>query len=210
MKKVILAAIAVMAFGFANAQNTKFGIKGGIQLSSLIGNIENETPKLGLQLGGFAEFRIAKGLFIQPEILYSTQGGKYETSAVDYLYKQELNASYLIFPIMLKYYVVDKVNLEVGPQIGFLLEANGNYKTRNGAEIFYSGNGSTKDIYKTENIGLNIGAGYDFTKNISAGIRYHFGMSNEMRYYPAHNDFEDQKQIRMRNDVVSLSVGYKF
>lgn len=209
MKKNVLVAIAVIAFGFANAQNTKFGIKGGVQLSSLIGNIENETPKLGLQLGGFAEFRVAKGLFIQPEILYSTQGGKYEQSGINYLYKQELNSSYLNIPIMLKYYVVDKLSVEAGPQIGFLLTAKGQYQIINDGEFFY-GSGTTKHIYQAQNIGLNIGAGYDFTKNISAGIRYHFGMSNEIRYYPAYIDFEDQKQIRMRNDVVSLSVGYKF
>ncbi|MFC4479572.1 outer membrane beta-barrel protein [Flavobacterium chungangensis] len=90
MKKSFFLAIAVMVFGFVNAQNTKFGIKGGVQLSSLVGNIENETPKLGIQLGGFAEFRVAKGLFIQPEILYSTQGATYEKSGVDYFYKQRI------------------------------------------------------------------------------------------------------------------------
>jgi len=198
-----------MIFGFANAQ--QFGVKGGLNVSTLMGNIENKTSKVGFQLGGFAEFKLAKGFFIQPEILYSTQGGKYEISGIDYLNKQELNTSYLIVPIMLKYYVVDKVSIEAGPQIGFLLEANGNYETRNGSEIFYSGNGRTKDVYMTENIGLNIGAGYDFTNKLTVGIRYAFGMANEVKYYTKlPNNVEDLKEIKISNDVLSFSVGYKF
>lgn len=206
MKKIILTTISVLAFSFINAQNIKFGIKGGGHLSNLKGNIENETPKFGVQLGGFAEFKITNVFFIQPEILYSTQGGKYELSGVDYLYKQELNSSYLNIPIMAKYYVVDKLILEAGPQIGFLLTAKGKFETRDGAD-FLSGNGSAKDIYQKVNVGFNIGAGYDFTENISAGIRYHSGMANEIRYYTG---ILDQRQIRLRNDVISISIGYKF
>ncbi|WP_029272291.1 porin family protein [Flavobacterium sp. KJJ] len=210
MKKNIVVALALITFGFANAQNVKFGVKGGFNLSSLKGNIENETPKFGFQLGGLAEFKLTDKFYIQPELLFSTQGGKYQQSGVDYLYKQELNSSYLNIPIMAKYYIIDKLSLEAGPQVGFLLSAKGKYEVRNGTE-FLSGSGNAKDTYQKQNIGLNIGAGYDLTKNITAGMRYHFGMSNEIRYYPSiTNVFEGERQIRMRNDVLSISVGYKF
>ncbi|MET3027604.1 porin family protein [Flavobacterium sp. UW10123] len=209
MKRIILA-LAIMTFCFLNAQNTKFGVKGGIQLSNLVGNVENETPKFGFQIGGFVEFKIAKRLFIQPEILYSTQGGKYERSSDDLVLKQELNSSYLNFPVMLKYYVIDKLSIEAGPQIGFLLDAKGKFEVRDGTEPLSYGSGSAKAVYKTENIGLNFGASYDFTKNIAAGIRYHSGMKNEIRYYPSGNFFDDPEQIRLRNNVLSISIGYKF
>lgn len=205
MKKIILTAIAIMAFGFVNAQ--KFGVKGGANLSTLIGNIENETPKFGFNLGGFVEFKIGNKFFIQPELLYSTQGGKYEQSSVDYLYKQEIKSSYLNVPVMFKYYVMEKLSVEAGPQVGFLLTAKGKYEIKNEVDFFSSGYRSVKDIYQPQNIGLNIGAGYDLTKNLSAGIRYQFGMSNEVRYYSSVGDL---KQIRMRDDVLSVSVGYKF
>ena len=32
MKKIIMTAAAVFAFGFANAQDVKFGVKGGLNL----------------------------------------------------------------------------------------------------------------------------------------------------------------------------------
>lgn len=37
MKKIILCAIAIMAFGFANAQKTRFGVKGGLNIATING-----------------------------------------------------------------------------------------------------------------------------------------------------------------------------
>jgi hypothetical protein len=37
MKKIFLIAFAVMTFGLANAQQTRFGIKGGLNLTSFAG-----------------------------------------------------------------------------------------------------------------------------------------------------------------------------
>jgi hypothetical protein len=50
---------------------------------------------------------------------------------------------------------------------------------------------------------LNLGAGYDFTEKLSAGLRYNFGLSNIAKT-------EDGDNIEIKNGVFSLSVGYKF
>ena len=34
MKKIIMTAIAVMAFTFSNAQETRFGVKGGLNIAT--------------------------------------------------------------------------------------------------------------------------------------------------------------------------------
>ncbi|WP_394773241.1 hypothetical protein [Flavobacterium sp.] len=46
MKKIILSAIAVMAFGFTNAQSTRFGVKGGLNLSNIVGGDVDGTKSL--------------------------------------------------------------------------------------------------------------------------------------------------------------------
>jgi opacity protein-like surface antigen len=200
MKKVILAAIAVMAFGFANAQDVKFGLKGGINLSSFSGDIEDASSKVGFQVGGFAEFKLTDKFSIQPELLYSTQGAKFEESEVNYFSKETIKTNYLNVPVMAKYYVANKFSVEAGPQIGFLLSAK--YKWE---EVDYgektSGTDDAKDDIKSVSFGLNVGAGYDFTENVSVGVRYNFGLSNI-------SDFDSDAKIH--NNVVSLSVGYKF
>ena len=77
MKRIILAAIAVMVFGFANAQKTRFGIKGGLNISTVVGGDVDDTKSLiGFHVGGLAEIHVVEKFFIQPELLYSAQGTK--------------------------------------------------------------------------------------------------------------------------------------
>jgi opacity protein-like surface antigen len=199
MKKIVLAVIAVMAFGFTNAQDIKFGVKGGINISNFTGDIDTSS-KIGFQVGGFAEFKLSEKFAIQPELLYSTQGAKYEESEVSYFYKQNTTLGYLNVPVMAKYYIVDKLSIEAGPQAGFLLSAKSKWE-ENDHGTLESGKDDIKDSLKTLSLGLNVGAGYDFTENLSAGLRYNYGLSNI-------SDSKDDGKIH--NNVVLLSIGYKF
>lgn len=200
MKKIILAAIAVMTVGFASAQDVRFGVKAGVNLSNFAGDIDNTSSRVGFQAGGFAEFKISNKFFIQPELLYSNEGSKIKESESDYLYKTKLNLSYLNIPVLAKYYIIDKLNIEAGPQIGFLLAAKSKWdETYDGEK--YSGKDDVKDAFKSVNFSLNVGAGYDFTDNISAGVRYNFGLSNIS---------DNDENLKIHNNVISLSVGYKF
>ncbi|MFC4479573.1 outer membrane beta-barrel protein [Flavobacterium chungangensis] len=99
---------------------------------------------------------------------------------------------------MTKYYVMDKLSLEAGPQIGLLLSTKGRYEGRS-FEYSFSGNGNLGDLSEVVDFGINIGAGYDFTKHISAGARYNFGLTNV---------FHGINTVHYR--VLSLSAGYKF
>ena len=51
MKKIVLSLVAIMAFGFANAQDVKFGAKLGFNFST-ISSLEGAETKLGLAIGG--------------------------------------------------------------------------------------------------------------------------------------------------------------
>jgi long-subunit fatty acid transport protein len=209
MKKIILSAVAVLTFGFTNAQEVKFGAKVALNIASLTGDVEDASSLIGFQIGGFAEFKLSKKFAFQPELMYSAQGGK-ETTSVD-LFEfgastdTETKLSYLNIPLMAKYYATPKLSFEFGPQIGFLLSAK-NDITMTGTSIFegsFSESRSVdiKDSTSSVDFGLNLGAGYDFTENISAGLRYNFGLSNT---YDGYGDDS------IKNGVFSVSVGYKF
>src|SRR5690606_33762994 len=77
MKKLLLLLLAT---GFsslsANAQ-IEYGLRGGLNMSTLQGDIENTDNYLSFHLGLSAAFKVADKLSIQPEIQYSSQGTNY-------------------------------------------------------------------------------------------------------------------------------------
>ncbi|BDU23371.1 MULTISPECIES: porin family protein [unclassified Flavobacterium] len=191
MKKIILAAIAVMAFGFTNAQETRFGIKGGVNLSTLTGEYEDDTKSLvGFTVGGFAEIKVIERLAIQPELLYSAQGARFE----DAFGKYDAKLNYLNIPVLAKFYITKQFTVEAGPQIGFLLSAKIDGE-------------DAKDFYKSADFGFNFGAGYNFTDNFSAGIRYTVGLSG---VYDNDNDDLEEYIDSSKNSNLSIYAAYKF
>lgn len=227
MKKVILAAIAVFAFGFSNAQDVKFGAKAALNIANLTGDLEDNSSLIGFQVGAFAEFKFSEKFSFQPELLYSTQGAKtsysedysqelrgqsfakavVDTSSNNYSenYSNTYKLSYLTIPLMLKYYATPKFNVEVGPQIAFLLSAKDDYSYENSEGDAESGSEDMKEFTSALDFSLNFGLGYDITENIVAGLRYNLGLLNV-----ADDDNVEEIDYTIKNNVFSVSVGYKF
>jgi len=205
MKKIILTAVAIFAFGFTNAQKAQFGIKGGMNVAnqSFSGDgAPSPSSLIGFHIGGFVDIKISDKFSIQPELLYSTQGSKFNMVVSDgnteYNTENTVKLAYINIPVMFKYYATEKFSLEAGPQIGFL--------TNSEIEVNVLGQSVTQDakeLFESIDFGLNLGAGYDITKNISAGIRYNFGLVNVAKTEAGSND-------SIKNSVFSISVGYKF
>lgn len=191
MKKIILSAIAVMAFAFTNAQQTRFGVKGGLNISTVVGgDVEDTKSLVGFHVGGFAEIKVFDKFFIQPELLYSAQGTKVDGFGGD----ADIKLNYLNIPVLAKYYIVDKFSVEAGPQLGVLLSAKAE-----GTDI--------KDGTRSVDFGFNIGAGYNFTDNFSVGLRYTIGLSPlSDKDIDDANDYYDSA----KNSNLALSLAYKF
>lgn len=193
MKKVILSAIALMAFAFSNAQETRFGIKGGLNISNVVGgDVDNTKSLVGFHVGGFAEIHVVEKFFIQPELLYSAQGTKYDGAFGS---DADFKLNYLNIPVLAKYYIIDKkFNVEAGPQLGILLSAKAE-----GEDI--------KDFTRSVDFGFNIGAGYSFTDNFSVGLRYTIGLSP---LTDEDVDNADDYYDSAKNSNLALSLAYKF
>ena len=189
MKKIILTIAAVFAFGFANAQDVKFGAKAGVNFSTYTGdNLSNVSGKVGFQVGAFAEIKLSDKFAVQPELLYSSLGAKFENPGVTLTN----TVDYIVLPVMAKYYLAEAFSLEAGPQIGFLMSA----------KLSASGNSTdVKENFNSTDFGFNLGAGYDFTENISVGVRYTLGLSNIAK---------DNGNDKIRNNNFALALAYKF
>jgi len=221
MKKVLLATVALLAFGFTNAQTARFGLKGGLNVSTLTGDIDNAEAKIGAHVGGLVEIKITNKFAIQPELLLSLQGTKNDYDQVNggnrYSTEEKINLTYLNVPVMAKFYVIPSLSLEAGPQIGFLVDSE-----RKFTRTLSNGAGSSSVTSKTDisdnlrtlDAGFNLGASYYFTNNIFLQARYTIGLSSidERDYnYDDNDDYDDYDYDNgIHNGVFQLSFGYRF
>lgn len=190
MKKIILCAIAIMAFGFTNAQKARFGVKGGFNIAT-IGGANDANSLIGFQLGGFAEINVWKKLYIQPELLFSAQGAKFDGYYGERDYTVNLN--YINVPVLAKYYITKQFSVEAGPQLGLLVSSE------------------NIEDEKSVDVGFNLGAGYNFTDNFSVGIRYTIGLTSIYDYNDYYDDYDGYYyDNRYTNNVLALTAAYKF
>ncbi|MFK7746865.1 MAG: porin family protein [Kordia sp.] len=183
MKKILLTTIVLISYTFtANAQDIKYGAKAGLNFSNLEFDIssdfeeddaEDVNGKTGFYIGGFVDISVSEKFSIQPELLYSIEGA------------EDAGISFINIPVMAKYYVASGLSLQVGPQIGFLVDAEDD----------------ADEFLKSTNFGLNAGIGYDL---IGTGFffdaRYNFGLS----------DIGDTEGFEVKTKGIQIGVGYKF
>ena len=195
MKKVMIAAIAVVGFSVTGLaqQQVKFGPKAGVNLATISGNDDSEM-KIGFHVGAVAEIKFNDKFSLQPEVLYSAQGGQLKENS-----DIKMNNDYINIPIMAKYYFVEGFSVELGPQVGFLMksELKGN-----------DGSVDTKDAHKSIDFGVGVGLAYDLPMGLFVNARYNIGLSKineDIEAGPITVETDDVK-----NSVIQIGIGYKF
>ena len=217
MKKINLTlVIAIITILSVNAQTT-FGVKAGANFSSFAysdsyGEDDDEKARTSMHFGAVAEIQISDKFSLQPELLYSSLGTKWEWSGPDYSGEDAVKVNYLTVPVMAKYYVAEGFSLEVGPQIAFLLSAKYEWNETYDGESD-SGSEDYKEYLKNVDFGLNFGVGYKLDSGLNFGARYYLGLSNieeEEDGYDGRGDDYDEGDYWMKNRVFQISVGYTF
>jgi len=188
MKKIILTTVLAMgALTISNAQEISFGAKAGGQLANLVGDdTDNLKGKIAGYGGVFANIGLTNEIYIQPELLFSMQGAKGDDLDISIRY------NYLNIPVMFQYKLTDEIYAELGPQLGVLLSA----EVENN-EVFLTAD--TKDITKTVDFGLNVGAGYIMENGLGFNIRYNMGLTSV-------DDTDDD--VDVKNSILSLGLSY--
>lgn len=201
MKKVLLSVIAMVAFTISVSAQTTFGVKAGVNLATLGGDVEDADGITSFHIGGVAEIGISEKFSFQPELLFSAQGASFEDSGEDYAYEENLKLNYINIPLMAKLYLTEGFSVEAGPQIGLLLSANveGEDTFMDETESFDE---DVKDSFKGIDFGFNLGLGYKLEGGLNFGARYNLGLSDI--------NSEDDDDYKITNGVFQISVGYFF
>lgn len=185
--KTILAVVLFLSLTImANAQSadTHFGLKAGLNVSSLDEkNGVDFNSKAGFHIGGLAHVHLSPHFGVQPEIVYSEQGGK---DGAD-----KWNINYLNVPVLFQYMTGSGLRLETGPQLGFAVSS----KIKSG-DIEQN----IKDDVKTVDVSWALGASYLFPEAIGIDARYNIGLTN----------VNDAESPIVRNRVFQVGLFYQF
>ncbi|TDI78922.1 MAG: PorT family protein [Bacteroidetes bacterium] len=177
MKKLSLLILVIVFSVQSFSQGLDFGIKAGVNFANIT-DATGLTNKTGFVVGVFAGVKLNDKLGVQGDLLYSQQGAEFDAGEID--------LNYVIIPIVIKYYITESLNLQAGPQFGFVVDDNIK-------EVF---NG----ISEAESFDLSavIGAGFEFPFGIRVSGRYNIGLTDIMKLGDG------------KNAVATVAVGYSF
>jgi hypothetical protein len=184
MNKIIIVLAVILSYGVnLSAQNTTFGVKAGANFSNVkfdtdFGNFSPEGAT-NIYIGVLADVSLSESLHFQPELLYSMEGSK----SID---GQDLGLDFFNVPLMLKYYLVDGINIQAGPQIGFIV------------------NDGDFEGLKSTNFGLNFGAAYELPTGFFFDARYNLGLSD------LAEDIPENEGASLKTKGFQLGIGYRF
>lgn len=210
----ISALVAGFGFGAAAQEqqtasekglHSKFGIKGGFNLTNLyVNDVSDEHAKPGFNAGIFAKLAVARGFSIQPELLYTVKGAKEDYNNFimgNGAYRFNLN--YVELPLLAVINLGKNFNIHAGGYAAYLVSANIKDVDKNGTI-----NGATdlnEDNFNRWDLGLVGGLGFDI-QNFSIGARYNYGLSEIGK----SGSLSGQLTNNSKNAGLSVYVGIAF
>jgi len=211
----IAGALGIVQFSFAQ-KLVEVGAKGGLNYSNLNMSKDGRLYStyyhagVGYHIGGYATFKFKK-IAIQPELLYSNQNQYFTTPNYSNL-KTTLN--YINIPVMFKYYPVGSLNVQVGPQFGFLASSKGDLnQIQNGN---FAGqpvlNQDLSSYLRSTDFSIVFGAGINLPVNLNLSVRYTVGITDINKNSGGANfsgGLEPSfSTAYTRNQVFQVSIGY--
>lgn len=172
----------------ADAINSGFGIKGGINFANVYGDdkdLVDPSTHTNFHAGIYAQFALSQSVSLQVEGLYSRKG--FETDEI------ENRFDYLEVPLLAVYNITDKFSLHLGPQISVMIAAK-----QDGEEI-------KMDDLNTFDYGLAGGAEARFGF-LRVGARYNMGFAGLLD----EGDTGLPVGENLKNSVAQLYIGLGF
>jgi hypothetical protein len=187
MKKMSLSLVMVLMFATltkAQESTVEFGLKGGLNFADL--NYESKMDsktRTSVHAGLLAHFHLNKNWAIQPELMFSGQGAKYDGD-------RTLKLGYLNIPVLAQYMFDNGFRLQTGPQLGFLLNAKSEVGDLEA---------NVKEDLNTTDVSWSFGVGYITPSGFGVDARYNLGLTNIS---------EDDNSVK--NNVFQLGIFYQF
>jgi hypothetical protein len=211
MKKNNLFVLALVLMGTTAFSQIRFdvGLKGGLNFASVNTGAtvaQNYSNRTGYHFGAYAMVKFTK-FAIQPEIVFSRQGQTFTTPSASNL---EASFDYINIPIILKFYLIGGLNLQAGPQFGFLSSAKGDLINKlNNTQLAGQ---DLSNFVNSSDVSIGAGLGWDFPFGLNVNARYNIGLSDVNKYtgntIPG-NLTSSLGTSESKNQVFQFSLGYR-
>lgn len=201
---LIFTSVSIYTF----AQSSGFGAKGGLNLSNMTVEGNNDSNlKAGFHVGVFNKIGISESFSIQPELLYSAKGFKYnydESAIADG--ETKFNLNYIDVPVKLVFNLSRDFEFQLGPYFSYLAGAN----VDTDAEVLEFFNIDSTDELDRENFnafefGLTGGLGFTLDPLV-LGFNYNLGLTQV-----AKDDEPTEAMLGdAKNTVIQVYAGILF
>jgi hypothetical protein len=189
MRKITFILFLLLTSSISVLAQLNAGIKGGLNLSDLQvfasdNSVKNNAFLLrpSYHIGTYVNSSFSEHFGVQVEVLFSNKGFKYETDSLG-----TINASlnYLNFPVLLYYRPTKLVEIEFGPEFGYLI--------------------SGEDLVKSFDMGIDVGLRFRLSPKFNTGIRFSQGFKFEMK----KGDYISKEgSAKYSNSTLQVSLGF--
>ncbi|HXD76376.1 MAG TPA: porin family protein [Puia sp.] len=168
MKKAFLPGLLALLVGSTLSAQVRFGVKAGYNLAHLQTNLGASEDFSFSALSAFnagilAQIPLPASLSLQPELLYSGQGAKYDDDGDP----GKIQMGMIDIPVMVKYSYKGAF-IETGPQFGLLISAKNHVD---------GGSLDIKNDLKSTAMDWGFGVGYESNSGLGIDIRYELGLA---------------------------------
>ena len=225
MKKLMMIAAMMVAAVSANAQfesgTFSFQPKAGFSIAWLsnmpklpisTNTTLDKSPVAGVVIGAEAEYQLTNMISLAAGVNYSLQGSGWE----DYELKSgnnkvelkdaKVELGYITIPVVANFYLFKGFAVKAGIQPGFLTNAKMKATIKgemDGSNMTTDVDNDMKDECKKFDLSVPIGVSYQFKVPVTLDLRYNLGVTKVNE--ESVSGVDDSK-----NNVISLTVGYKF
>jgi hypothetical protein len=191
----LVLATLLFTGGRASAQDTRFGVRGGLNLST----VQNETGsgsesfdrRQGLVAGAF--FSLPVGwVTLQPEVLYTSKGAALDVQGID----SKLVLDYLEVPVLARWPLGRRLYVAAGPALAWRLKAASRTKFSGATEEI-----DVADTVRRNDVGVVGAIGLRFGVFVVDG-RYTHGVLDI--------DSDTDDEVRVKNRAITISAGISF
>jgi hypothetical protein len=187
-------------YGQSEKQDTRFGIKGGVNISNMFTeDVDDKNTVIGFNAGLFLKLPLTSNFSFQPELLYTTKGAELNYSSTLITGSATFTLGYIEMPLLAVINLTENVNIHGGVYLASL--TNAKVKNVSDVGLFNFEDELDRSDFEMFDYGLVFGVGLEFDK-INLGIRYEYGMQPVGKERPIVGRIPDA-----RNSTLQFYVG---
>lgn len=204
--RILLFLMTLTISNLLGAQST-YGLTAGVGYVNNVSNYGarfspinsfegNYEYRISYQLGGFFTIPLNDDFSIRTELLLASKGGKIELDNTI-----NLKLIYLNTPILAQYLITDKIVVELGPELGYLISAKVKSK---GSEA-----GDVSHIYENKiDFGIKGGTRFLISEQISINLSYNHGLSKVTEFDIYDNSGSPRGKSSSYNRAFQVGISY--